>query len=185
MQLTATQKITFKAALLAETDPALAQLRSDNNTGAMADWYNGATTFIVWNSRTPADDIYNSINWKNFTPSDAADGTLLYQNRVGKTGLQQDSLTMLLKHGFASTIDMSKPKISSGIQDALTDIPTGAGGALQQGGWNTVKTISVRPATRAEKIFATGTGSAGSPGTNGPEGYVSNEDVLSILAVVP
>ena len=182
MFLTEAQKSTFKAAIAAETDPVLVAFRNEGATGAMGEWYSGATTFIVWNSKTPTDDIYNAINWKNFTPADPPDGTLVYQNRETRAQIQQDAVFGLLKNGFASTIDMSKPKISSGVQDALTDLYTGSGGALLQGGWSAVKTASTRAASRGERIFATGAGTNANPGTNGPEGIVSNYDILAILA---
>ena len=57
MPLSDSQIATFKTAILAETDPTLVSLRTAGATGAMTDWYNAASTFIVWKTRLTEQDI--------------------------------------------------------------------------------------------------------------------------------
>ena len=58
----------FKAAILAETDPAFVIARNANEHGAMAAFYNGAANpaFTVWRSSTPVADVFNAITWKGW-----------------------------------------------------------------------------------------------------------------------
>lgn len=69
-----TQLQALKAAILAETDPTFVDYRTQGSTGLMAEWFNGASSFTVWRSVTPATDIANAVTWANFTPADDSDG---------------------------------------------------------------------------------------------------------------
>ena len=69
----------------------------------------------------------------------------------------------------------------AGWQDALTNIPAGASGALVSAGWTTVRDTFKRLATRGEKVFATGTGTQATPGVLGWEGSLRDADVVLAL----
>jgi hypothetical protein len=67
------------------------------------------------------------------------------------------------------------------FQDALTALPSKADGTNQAAGWAAVQTAMQRNATVAEKVLATGTGTAASPADIGWEGAVSVFDIGPIL----
>ena len=136
---------TFKAAILAETDPAFVIARNANEHGAMAAFYNEAANpaFTVWRSSTPAADVFNAITWKNFTPADTPDGTALYTNRAYHALLCQQNI-MILMQG-ASSIATGRANVRNLLNDALSTLYTAAGGASQSAGWLAVKARSTAP----------------------------------------
>ena len=173
---------TLKAAINAETDPTFVGYRTSGSTGLMADWYKGASTFIVWRSTTPTNDIGAAITWANFTPSDAPDSTQIWTNRALACQGKQFNLQNLLL-AAAGSAATGLPNIRAGLTDLLQNIPAGTGGALLGAGWSNVKSAISRAANRGEKVFATGTGTSGSPGDLGWEGEISDSDVVRALAV--
>lgn len=48
MSLSTAQLTVLKAAIASEVTPAFVLLRNEGATGAMADWYNQPSTFVVW-----------------------------------------------------------------------------------------------------------------------------------------
>lgn len=162
--MTPAQLATLKAAIIADTN--LTAAKAAHDTQAIADYLNGDSTFIVWRSSTQADDISDAITWASLTPTDAPDGTALYSNRVLLCQTKQMAIQQQLQ--FRNAVNTGKAQIRNAFSDALTNVPSGAGGALVDAGWagaGKVKGAISRPATRLEKVFATGTGTAGSPGT--------------------
>lgn len=158
--LTNAQYAVLKTAIAVETDPIFIQLRAAGATGAMADWYNtnAVPSFTVWKTYVSVTQIGANIN-----------GTeLANMTTVNNTRLQ--------------TIAQFSP---GGINPALLDqrqffddIFSGAGGVLTRG---KLLILWKRLATRAEKLFATGTGSDAVPATMTFEGTVSNEDIVRAL----
>ena len=71
--------------------------------------------------------------------------------------------------------------IRNGLQDALTAIPSGVSGASQGAGWLNVKTVMQRFATVAEALYATGTGTALTPGSLVFEGSISDAHIVTAL----
>lgn len=179
--LTDAQAVTFKAAVLAETDPTAVALRTAGSTGDLAAWYNQDSAFVVWRSTTSTSVISNNITWANFTPADAADGTALFTNRAYVCFGKQQNLQNLLIASPNSVMATGFPTIRTGLQDCLTGLPSGASGATQAAGWLSVKAAIVRNARRGEKVFATGTGTALNPGDLIWEGLISNDDVVKAL----
>jgi hypothetical protein len=175
----------FKTAILAEADSTFAALRQANETGQMAAWYNQtySPAFQVWRSQVPSSEVFGAINWKNMTPADTPDGTTTFTNRALTCQNFQFNLQILLQG--QSYITTGKPNIRQGLQDALMAVPSGASGTTQDAGWlgtGKVKNTIQRPVTRAEKIWATGTGTSATPGDLGAfEGTVSNDDIVHAL----
>lgn len=178
--MTPAQLITLKAAIAAETDPVFVGYRTAGSTGSMADWYNVPSTVVVWRSTTPTGEVFNSVTWANLTPNDIPDGTLVWECRsLACQGKQFNLQTML---GGQQSVASGKVNIRNGLQDALTNVPAGAAGALIGAGWLVVRAAIQRFATSGEKIFATGTGTAALPSDLGFEGSISNGDILKALA---
>lgn len=129
----------------------------------------------VWKTSIQTQDIFDAITWANFTPQDAPDGTTSWTNRsLACQGKQFNVQTLLVGREF---INPSKQNIRAGLQDALTAIPSGAGGANKSAGWANVLATLYRKATRFEKLFAAGAGTTASPATLVVEGLISYQEV--------
>lgn len=172
----------LKAAILAETDPEFAAHRDAGSTGLMAEWYKLPSTFVVWRTTTPTSEIANAITWANCTPADPPDDTTTYTNRAlacqGKQ-LNLQNLWLAAQGSLASSLS----NVRQGMNDSLTNIPAGLGGALLSAGWSAVRLAMQRYASRGEKIFATGTGTTGSPGSLVFEGELTDYDMIRALSV--
>lgn len=178
--LTPAQLQTLKAAIAAETDATFVGYRTQGATGLMAEWFNLASTFVVWRSWTPTDEIANAISWQSLTPADAPDGTQTWANRsLACQGKQFNLQSLLLASG--TRLASGKANVRAGLQDALTNVPAGAGGSLLAANWVGVRTAIQRNATRGEKLFATGTGTAVAPGNLEFEGNISDADIVQAL----
>lgn len=172
--LSDSQIATLRAAVLAE--PTLDTARATGDDYAIAAWCNSAASpaYKVWHTSTPTSTIYDAITWGNLTPLDAADGTALFTNRALAAQAKQLNLQILLQG--RETLATGKPSIRTGLQDALTNLPTGSGGALISAGWTAVKTAIQRDATNAEKILTSGAGTSASPSTLVFEGKVTSDE---------
>lgn len=131
--------------------------------------------FYVWKTNAATADIYDAITWASLTPADMPDGTALYTNRALQCQAKQINLQIMLQG--QQQINAAKLKVRQGLTDALQNVPAGAGGALLDAGWTTVKQALYRPATRLEKLFAVGTGTTGVPATMAIEGAISYQEV--------
>ena len=157
MALSTTQLPTLKTAILAETDPAFVQLRINGETGAMASFYNEATTFYTWQSNYSADQIATAID-KGITQLDAL------------TGSKRDSL--LWWAGRAH--DMRNAQAQAAVNDLCGSQNTLKGAVLDGG---------KRVLLKGEKLYSSGMGTLASPGSTTYEGTISNEDVVNALRI--
>lgn len=174
------QLLLIKAAI--QADSVLnAMPNTADDAFAIADALNVSTAdYFVWQTSMPATAVFDAITWANLTPQDVPDGTTTWTNRaLCCQGKQFNVQTMLTGR---ESINPSKANIRAGLQDALTQVPSGAGGAARSAGWASVQTAMQRKATRAEKALSTGTGSAASPALLGFEGQLSYQDVLDARA---
>lgn len=168
--MTPQQLTTLKTAVLA--DPALVAV--GRNDTELARLLNLPSAFMVWRSTTSGDAVLDAILWERFTPADTPDGSIIQTNRLLLCQAKQINLQILLQ---------GRERIATGLvntrktlTDALQNVPSGVLGANQDAGWlgtGRVKATINRPATVAEQVFATGTGTAGSPGDLGWEGQIS------------
>lgn len=156
MPLTTAQTVTLKAAILAETDPTFVALRTAGATGAMADWFNQASTFTVWRTSVPISEI-----------GDAVIATEL----VGLTALNLQRLQALTGDLAAGSINASIADRRSGFDQVFS----GAGGA---GTRAALLVLWKRLALRIEKLYATGTGTNATPGTVVYEGTIRDADFV-------
>jgi hypothetical protein len=150
-------------AILATDMQANAASLNLGDTVGQAAFYNANAVpdYFVWNPSTSTKDVMDAITWANLTPADAPDGTAAWTNRaLACQGKQFNVQTMLVGR---DTIDATKANLVAGLQDALTNVPSGVSGASKSGGWANVKIALTRKATRLEKLFATGNGTAANP----------------------
>lgn len=175
--MTPEQLTTLKTAMLADIN--LTALVAANEHGAIAAYYNAPSTFVVWRSTTPLGEISDAITWANLTPNDTPDGTTAWQCR--SLACQGKQFNLQIIFGAQGIISTGKSNVRAGLQDALTNIPSGTAGAIVAAGWTTVRTTMQRVVSKGEEVFATGTGTAGSPGNLGYEGNIGNNDVVDAL----
>jgi hypothetical protein len=152
------QIVILKAALLAETDPALVAARDSRNDTELARLLNLDSAFTVWKTNLTRKEMhgaYVGTEMDNFT-----------------NGAKQFQFNLLLSEG---SINPS----SANVRAWLAEIFTGAGFANTRA--NLVVLLK-RPARVVEKYFATGTGTNGSPGTLTFEGSVSIDDLGKALS---
>ena len=181
MSLTAAQKATLKAAIIA--DNTLNAFPNDADGGfAIAAILNQLSSPAVsfWASRVLVSAVLDSIDWTKFTPADALDGSALQQARMYIINIKQMNVqTMLIGR---DTLDASKANVRAGLRDSTTGVPAGAGGvAVSPGGSGgaTILAAMQRTGTKAEVIFSPGTAVTGPVTANlfGWEGLLSGQDV--------
>ena len=147
--LTTEQKAALKADILANPDLNVFP-NSPDGAFEIAILYNqlASPDFIVWRTNVPINEIVNNgFTW-----------TAVDSLTVGKARIWE----WMKESGF---INPSKVNVRQGLQDAF--------GASQPNITPHLK----RLATRAERLFATGTGSDVSPGTMTFEGSLTFQEV--------
>jgi hypothetical protein len=178
--LTTAQLQALKAAILADAN--LNTLVAQMATGAITEYLRGDSTFIVWRSTTLSQDIYDAVTWANLTPTDAPDTTQAWMNRALACQGKQISLQILIQG--KDRINSDKASIRAGLQDALTNLPSGSGGANVSGGWANVKPAMTRLANKYEKVWVTGTGTVATPGSLVIEGIPDEYSIVQALTQV-
>lgn len=155
---------------------------SDGNF-AVAAWYNqaAAPAFIVWRD-LPMEAVHGLHVAANMTPLGNPPTTpdLTVQVWIARCVTCQGK--QLNYQGLTqgrSTAPMKKLGYRAALQDCLTSVPAGTNGALLSAGWVEIRDAAKFSATNAEKLFATGTGTSGSPADLSFEGNVSASDVDS------
>jgi len=138
-------------------------------------------TFHVYRSNIPVQEIFDQITWANMTPNDAPDGTQAWLNRATACQGKQFNLQTLLMG--QEQINAARVKVRDGLQDALSNVPSGASGATVSGGWSLLRdNVLARVASKFEKIFAVTSGAfdgstPAKAASMGVEGPVSGDDV--------
>ena len=123
----------------------------------MAEWLNGPSTFTVWRTTVPQDEIMqNGFDWVQ------VDNLSVGKARIWEWLFSNDNRTM----------NPSKPNVRAGIDECWKG--TSAMLAVRAAIYVHCK----RVATQAEKLFATGVGTEASPATMSWEGQVSDYDVV-------
>lgn len=154
--LTLAQRNIIKADVLA--DPVLSALPiSSNAVNEIIRVFqlDAVPLFNVWRTSVPVSEIMaNGFVWT------AVDNLLTGKARIWEWMMSQGS------------IDASKSNIRQGLVDAF-----GAGTPMALG----IEPHLKRPATRLEKLFATGTGTVVAPGLTVVTGSLGYVEVLSIM----
>ena len=155
--MTPAQLTLLKAAILAETSPTFIVFRTAGNETGMADWYNGASAFVVWRSAVSIGEtgqVFNGSEWAAMTSAN-------------HTRLQT----------VAQYLASYRPGIAD-VRAMFNDIWSGAGGVLTRAA---LLVLWKRLALRGEKVFATGTGTDVAPGALVFEGQISAQDISDAL----
>jgi hypothetical protein len=226
MNLTPAQQTTFAAAINANTNTISAlpgvtaafvgvQVKNvthgNNQDGvaAVAAFYNqlAAGPFLIFNSAVLNADIFNQVLFANYTPVDAISSGNAQQWAAASLACQgkQFNLQIMIQPG--GTFDATRVNLRKGLKDAMTVLPSAAGFAVQDGGWNTslntCPNVLTRSATIFESLFAiattgplaAGSGSLGAGGIQGTanvsvpatdsqggylQGSLAGQDILNI-----
>ena len=199
MPLTAAQSATLKADIVANTNviptgypwsgsfvgQQVKNIPNDSGDGnaAVAGWYNllASPDYYGYRRNISSTDVFNKIDFAKLTPADAPDGTQTWANRSLCCQGKQFNLQLILDR---AVIDATQAQTRATLQDALTNIPSGASGATISA-WVPVRDILQEKITNAEKLFSSGgTGGlppAGTPTTRTVYGTISVQDVNSAL----
>jgi hypothetical protein len=154
MALSPEQYPALKTAI--DADPALAALpNTPDDAFAIADAFNAPASpaFVVWRSRVEAEEVMsNGFVW-----------TAVDSLTVGKARIWD----WMTRYG---SFNPSKTNIRQGLADCFGGASAMVAGILPH---------CKEPATRAEKLYATGTGTDAVPATRSFEGAVTYQDVFA------
>lgn len=187
MMLNSQYYSTVRADILANSDMNTIPLGGDGDF-AIAALYNAQATpaFSVWRTDASVKAIADAIDWSKYTPTDAADNTVTFSNRLLLIQTKQMNLqTMLTGRDY---LDCSLANIRAGLRDAVIQLPSGAGGALVTSGGAsgaTVLNVCARNATRIEKLLAAATQTTGTVTASilTHQGAVTPDDIARVRAV--
>lgn len=163
MALTAAQKLTLKADILANPD-ALA-IYDIGDLSALADLYNqpASPAFWVWRTNVSRADLYHSTS---------PDGTTWNWTTYKNQGVAEQNAWVQMFMGDLA--DFSKPNLRAGIGSIFT------GSAQANAQRDHCLSVGRRLARRVEKLYALGTGSSVSPATMVVEGALSFSDLIGL-----
>jgi hypothetical protein len=183
LTLTAPQLQTLAAAITA--DGVLNALPKEYaSSQQVADAFNAAASpdYWVWSTSVDVGTIYDAVNWANFTPNDAADNTVTYQNRSMLVQIKQVNLQLILQG--RDTLNASRANVRNGLSDATQNLPTGNNGNVRTAGWAGIVAALRRRATRAEKLYAVAATGAGNDGIVLNRGTTTNPDNLTYQGAI-
>lgn len=151
---------------------------------AVAGWYNlpPAGDYYVWDSRVPILSILNLVTWANYTPNDAPSETLIWNNRAFGCQIKQTNLQLLFVG--RTTFDASKVNLRSALNDATTNLPTGASGASRSGGWSGILPVLSRKASNVEKLLAVDDGAGIGNNQGDARGANTNPDLAAFEGAI-
>lgn len=159
MALSQERLATLKADILA--DPILSVWAATGRMAqGIADAYNldASPAWVVWRTNVSSDELYNAIFETN-------------------GGLQLDALTASKRDSLFKLIDR---ELNASIPAARANVDDYCGS--QNNLKAALQAVQKRNATRAERLFSTGTGSTASPATMSFEGALTYQDVEAALA---
>lgn len=178
--LSPAQKAALKADVIAAADAAMQALEADPTNAdkafAVKDLYNltASPDYYVWDGKVPVLNVLNLVTWANYTPNDGPDNTNTWNNRAFSVQIKQANLSLLFMG--RTTFDATKTNLRAALNDATTNLLTGAAGASRSGGWSAILPVLSRRATRAEKLLATDDGAGIGNTTGDPRGNNTNPD---------
>jgi len=159
--MTPQQLTTLKAAILADTDPAVITARTNGADNELARLYNltASPSFIVWRTSVPRNEAQGvGFDW-----------TQIDNLTVGQARIWFDAL---FDGGGLNAADAGQ---RAGVAEAWK------GTAAKVAVRDFVLGVCKRAATKAEKALATGTGSDAVPAALGFEGTLSSDDISAAM----
>lgn len=165
MALTTAQLQALKADIAA--DGTLGQIaHTPDNAFTIAAAYNAAASPDYWVWRT-------SVSQLEIVTTTTADGTAWsWPAFIARSQGERDGWREMFADG--GSVDASL----ANVRQWFADIFSGSANSAPTQRTHLLA-VGRRKATRAEKLFATGTGSTGSPGTMGFEGTITDADVTA------
>jgi hypothetical protein len=163
MALTQAQKQALAADLQATQTPEVLAWIAQNSVGLIADWYNAPAdpAYIVWKTSLQLEEITsNGFDWV----------------RVDNLSVGKARIWEWMFGSEDKSINPSKANIRAGIAEVWKG--TAADLAVQA----SVLAHCKRPASRVEKLFATGPGTTAEPALLVFEGLIHWQDVVDALA---
>jgi hypothetical protein len=169
MPLTPAQYEILKTDILVTNQEEFADMVAAREDQLIADAYNqlASPEFWVWRVVVPKEEMVGEVSQEGTSFTWAGTGF------IGKS--VQEILTWQELFDARNNLNPSLPQ----VRQALIDIFSGTGAAAS----NRTHILSVirRRATRAEHLFATGTGTPGSPGTMTFVGFISYLDIAYVI----
>lgn len=174
MPLTPQQLAILKADILANPDLNNQPNNGDGNF-EISRLYGlpASPDFYAYRRNIPTSELFDKIDFAKLTPNEMPNDTQAWANRSLCCQGKQFNLQLILDRQL---IDATRSQTRATLQDALTNIPSGASGATVSG-WPPVRDSLYERATRGEKLFATGTGSTAQPATRVVYGNISAQDI--------
>lgn len=160
--MTPQQLQTLKSAIIAETDPEFVGYRTNGQTTLMAAWFNipASPAYVVWRTAVTWDEItQNGFDWVQ------VDNLTIGKARIWEWMFRNNS----------QSINAAKANVRAGIDEAWK------GTAAMLAVRDAIYVQCKRSATRAEKLFATGSGTTLSPSTMSFEGGVTDQDISAAV----
>lgn len=186
MNLSIAQKATFLTWLNTNASALNEQQAADlANTIA-------APSYFTWLKTADKAVIDGLIVKANYTPADAVPTAdvltnAIWQARAFACQLKQTNAQWLTTG--ASLLDARQPGVRQNFQDCMKQLPSGAGGAIQEAGWGTVsvpgpvRLAMMRTVTNFEKLYVAvavpGAAGAGNVITDA-RGANTNPDILGM-----
>lgn len=186
MNMTEAQRLTLKS--FVQNDVTLNGHFAAGRYDELATALNAAAAgpWVVWQSNVSTDLVAGIVSLSVYTPADPvpANGTtttvtnnqLFYQNNAFACQLKQANI-LTLAFGAARTLVTAKTNVRQALNDALTNVPSGASAALQDAGWlgaGKVRLSIQRNASVAEKTLSSGTGTQATPADLGVVDAINN-----------
>jgi hypothetical protein len=165
--ITPSQKVILKAAILADSGANAFYVVGDQ--GGLAAYLNAlfAPAFWVWRTSITKADLTNSVS---------VDGTTF--TWVGNGFITRSAGEQAAWRELFSVDDGSVNASLANVRQAFSDIFSGTGNAAANR--THLLASARRPATWAEKVLATGTGTTASPAVMGFEGAVTTQDLVGL-----
>lgn len=185
--LTESQKTVLKTDILA--DPSLSALAHNQDSAFfIKNAYNALAVpdLFAWRTDAKTQDIFDQIDWSKFTPVDLPDAANAALHSARSMVIQTKQMNLQNILIGRDNIDASKANIRSALRDAVIQIPSGVGGANTSpggaSGTNVLNTCT-RKATRAEKLFSSGSATTGTVTAIllSFEGDLTTEDVMAAM----
>jgi len=150
--LTPAQLQTLKADIAASEFSSYPNDANANFEIAAAYNLTASPDFIVWKTAIPTSAVKQAVVWTEY---------------IARSQGERDAFVLMTADGSVNASDAN-------IRQGFLDIFSGPGGATTR---TNLTAISKRKATRAEKVFASGTGSDPAPASLTFEGSLSFQDV--------